>query len=83
MPGDVIGFAAVILIFGLPFAAIYAWYRSRKLKTEKRLAAIAKGVAVPMEPELPHPARSRRAGILLGGRTGLLDCVRAGFARGA
>ncbi len=65
MPEDVIGFAAVILIFGLPFAAIYAWYRSRKLKTEERLAAIAKGMTVPMEPELPHPARSRRAGILL------------------
>ena len=62
---DVTGLAAVILVCSIPLAAIYAYYRVRKLKTEERLAAIAKGVAVPMEPELPHPARSRRAGILL------------------
>ena len=63
--GDLIGLAAVILVCSIPLAAIYAYYRVRKLKTEERLAAIAKGVAVPLEPELPHPARSRRAGILL------------------
>ena len=37
----------------------------RKLRTEERLAALARGVTVPMEPELSHAARSRRAGILL------------------
>jgi Domain of unknown function (DUF6249) len=37
----------------------------KKLRTEERLAAIARGVSVPMEPELPQAARSRRAGILL------------------
>jgi uncharacterized RDD family membrane protein YckC len=37
----------------------------RKLRTEERLAAMARGVNVPMEPELPETARSRRAGILL------------------
>jgi hypothetical protein len=65
MSGDVVGFAAVIMIFGIPLAAIYAWYRVRRLRTEERLAAIARGVDVPMEPELTQVARSRRAGILL------------------
>lgn len=60
-----IGFAAVVLSFGVPFAIIYAWYRARRLRTEERLAAIAKGVAVPIADELPPHARSRRAGILL------------------
>ncbi len=60
-----IGLVAVILAFSLPLAAIYAWYRMRKLRTEERLAAIAKGVAVPMADELPPHARSRKAAILL------------------
>ncbi|MGC1965769.1 MAG: DUF6249 domain-containing protein [Candidatus Acidiferrales bacterium] len=62
---DPIGFAAVVLSFSVPLAAIYAWYRVRKLRTEERLAAIAKGVSVPMADELPPHARSRKAGILL------------------
>lgn len=65
MDGDWVGFAAVVLVCGIPLAAIYAYYRIRKLRTEERLAAIAKGVAIPLQPELPQPARSRRAGILL------------------
>ncbi len=60
-----IGFAAVVLAFSVPLAAIYAWYRVRKLRTEERLAAIAKGVQVPIAEELPHHARSRHAAILL------------------
>ena len=60
-----IGFAAVVLSFSVPLAAIYAWYRVRKLRTEERLAAIAKGVPVPISDELPPHARSRKAGILL------------------
>ncbi len=44
---------------------MYTFYRVRQLRTEERLAAIAKGVSVPMEPELSQAARSRRAGILL------------------
>jgi uncharacterized membrane protein (DUF485 family) len=60
-----IGFAAVVLAFSVPLAAIYAWYRVRKLKTEERLAAIAKGVQVPIAEELPPHARSRHAAILL------------------
>ena len=62
---EAVGFAAVVLSLGIPFAAIYAWYRVRRLRTEERLAAIAKGVAVPFADELPPHARSRRTGILL------------------
>src|SRR5579864_1122008 len=61
------GLVAVIMIFGMPVAllAMYTFYRVRKLRTEERLAAINRGVSVPMEPELPEGARSRRSGILL------------------
>jgi hypothetical protein len=62
---DPTGFAAVVLALGIPIAAIYAWFRVQKLRSEERLAAIAKGVAVPVSEELPPYARSRRAGILL------------------
>ena len=65
MGGDLVGLVAVIMIFGIPMAGMYTYYRVRKLRTEERLAAIARGVNVPMEPDLPHVARSRRAGILL------------------
>lgn len=60
------GLAAVIMIFGMPTAAIalYVFYRVRKLRTEERLAAIQRGVNVPMEPELSQAAHSRRYGIL-------------------
>jgi hypothetical protein len=50
---------------GIPLGALYTYYRVRQLCSEERLAAIAKGVSVPMEPELTQAARSRRAGILL------------------
>lgn len=65
MSGDLVGLVAVIMIFGIPMAGMYTFYRVRKLRTEERLAAIARGVNVPMEPDLPHAARSRRSGILL------------------
>lgn len=55
----------VVMSFSVPLALIYAWYRARKLRTDERLAAIAKGVSVPMADELPPHARSRKAGILL------------------
>jgi len=60
-----IGLVAVVLAFSVPLAAIYAWYRVRKLRTEERLAAIAKGVPVPIAEDLPPHARSRHAAILL------------------
>jgi hypothetical protein len=65
--GDIVGLAAVVMLFGIPLAgmALYTYYRVNKLRTEERLAAIARGVSVPMEPELSQTARSRRAGILL------------------
>ena len=65
MGGELIGLVAVILGMGVPLGALYTYYRVRKLRSEERLAAIARGVAIPMEPELNQAARSRRAGILL------------------
>ncbi len=61
------GLAAVIMFLGMPTAIIgmYTFYRVRKLRSEERLAAIQRGVTVPMEPELSEAARSRRSGILL------------------
>jgi hypothetical protein len=61
------GLVAVIMIFGMPTSVLgmYSFYRVRKLRTEERLAAISRGVSVPMEPELAEAARSRRSGILL------------------
>lgn len=60
------GLAAIVMIFGMPTAALamYTFYRVRKLRTEERLAAIQRGVNVPMEPDLSEAARSRRSGIL-------------------
>jgi hypothetical protein len=65
MDHDLIGLAAVVMTLGIPMAALYTFYRVRKLRSEERMAALARGVNVPMEPELPHGARSRRSGILL------------------
>jgi hypothetical protein len=62
---NITGLVAVIMIFGIPIAAMYTFYRVRRLRTEERIAALARGVDVPMQPELPEAARSRRAGILL------------------
>jgi hypothetical protein len=53
------------MIFGIPMAAMYTFYHVRKLRTEERLAALARGVNVPMQPELSEAARSRRSGTLL------------------
>ncbi len=67
MGGDLTGLVAVTMLFGIPVLAIimYTFYRVRKLASEERMAALARGVNVPMEPELSQAARSRRAGILL------------------
>ena len=65
--GELTGLAAVIMLFGMPVALLgmYTFYRVRKLRTEERLAAMQRGVPVPMEPDLTQAAHSRRAGILL------------------
>ncbi len=65
MDGNAVGLVAVSLFFGIPLAAMYTYYRVRKLRTEERLAAIARGTNVAMEPDLSEAARSRRWGILL------------------
>jgi uncharacterized protein DUF6249 len=65
MGGELIGLVAVVLGMGVPLGALYTYYRVRKLRSEERLAAIARGVEIPVEPELTQAARSRRAGILL------------------
>jgi hypothetical protein len=62
--GDVIGLVAVVLSVGIPIAAMVTYYRVRKLRSEERLAAIARGVEIPMEPEASQAGRSRRWGIL-------------------
>lgn len=65
MNGDLVGLVAVIMTLGIPLGGMYTYYRVRKLRSEERMAALARGVNVPMEPELSQVARSRRAGILL------------------
>jgi hypothetical protein len=65
MDGNFIGLVAVTLFFGIPLAAMYTYYRVRRLRTEERLAAIARGANVAMEPDLSEAAHSRRWGILL------------------
>ena len=65
MSDNIVPVVAIIMVFGIPMAALYTYYRVRKLRTEERLAAIARGVSVPMEPELSQAARTRRSGILL------------------
>jgi hypothetical protein len=65
MDGQLIGLVAVILTLGIPLAGMYTYYRVRKLRSEERLAAIARGVNIPMVAELSETARSRRSGILL------------------
>jgi hypothetical protein len=65
MGGELIGLVAVILTCGIPLAGMYTYYRVRKLRTEERMTAIARGAEIPMEQELSQFARSRRSGILL------------------
>lgn len=65
MGGEMIGLVAVILSLGIPIAGMYTFYCVRKLRTEERLAALARGQNIPFEPDLSQAARSRRAGILL------------------
>jgi len=65
MDENIIGLAAVIMSLGIPMAGMYTFFRVRKLRSEERLAAIARGANVPMEAELSEGARSRRSAILL------------------
>ena len=65
MDNSIIGLVAVVMSLGIPLGGMYLYYRVRKLRTEERLAAIARGADIPMVPELSPVARSRKAGILL------------------
>lgn len=65
MTGEFIGLVAVILTCGIPVAGMYTYYHVRKLRSQERLAALARGVEIPMVADLSESARSRRAGILL------------------
>jgi hypothetical protein len=60
-----IGLVAVILSLGIPMAGMYTYFRVKKLKTDERMAAIARGVAVPFEEPIAPAARSRKNAILL------------------
>lgn len=63
--GEIIGLVAVVLSLGIPMAGMYTYFRVKKLRAEERMAAIARGVAVPFETEVTPAARSRKYGILL------------------
>src|ERR1700730_9070400 len=65
MENGLIGLVAVVMTLGIPLGAMYTYYHICQLRSEERLAAIARGVEIPMEPELSQGARSRRWGILL------------------
>ena len=52
MDGDLVPVVAIVMSLGIPIAALYTFYRVRKLRSEERIAALARGVNVPMEPEL-------------------------------
>ncbi|HEY2821473.1 MAG TPA: DUF6249 domain-containing protein [Candidatus Acidoferrum sp.] len=65
MTGEFIGLVAVILTCGIPVAGMYTYYHVRKLRSQERLAAMARGVEIPMVADLSESARSRRAAILL------------------
>jgi hypothetical protein len=62
---NMIGLVAVIMAFGIPLGAFYTYYHVRKLRSQERLAALARGAEIPMVPELSPGASSRRWGILL------------------
>jgi hypothetical protein len=73
---NTIGLVAVILSLGFPLGAMYTYYSLRKLRSQERLAAMARGVEIPMEPELSEGTRSRRWGILLvSGALGYLAAI--------
>ncbi|HVR27312.1 MAG TPA: DUF6249 domain-containing protein [Candidatus Polarisedimenticolia bacterium] len=65
MDGNFVGLAAVVMALGIPMATLYTLFRVRKWRSDERMAAIARGIDVPMRAGLSEAARSRRSGILL------------------
>jgi hypothetical protein len=63
--GGTVGLVAVVLLLGIPMAAMYTYFRVKKLKADERMAAMARGVTIPFEEPVPPAARSRKNAILL------------------
>jgi hypothetical protein len=63
--GGLIGLAAVVLSLGIPMAAMYTYFRVKKLRSDERTAAIARGVAVPFAADVSPVASSRKNAIIL------------------
>ena len=60
---DMTGLAGIVMFFSVPLAALsfYTYYRVCKLRSEERMAAIARGVTSQMSPIFP---KSRGPGVL-------------------
>jgi hypothetical protein len=58
MGGELIGLVAVVLGMAVPLGAMYTYYRVRQLRSEERLAAIAR-----IEPGGTFPPRRHPAGV--------------------
>ncbi|HEV2289253.1 MAG TPA: hypothetical protein VGR81_09905 [Candidatus Acidoferrales bacterium] len=67
MSDNIVGLAAVVMALAFPLAMVWAWawQRGRKFRADERIAALARGIQVPFEADLPQPAASRRTAILL------------------
>lgn len=73
--GGMIGLVAVVLSLGIPMAAMYTYFRVKKLRVDERIAAVARGVNIPFEEPIPPAARSRKSAILLiTGAIGFIAC---------
>src|SRR5256885_14758173 len=80
MGGDVIGLVAVILSLGIPIAGMFTYYRVRKLRSEERLAAVARGVGISMGAGGFPVWRLRRFGIFcISGAVGFIATVSGNF----
>ena len=77
------GLAAVVMIFGMPTAVLgmYTFYRVRKLRTEERLAAMQRGVSVPIEPDLTEATPGARE--FCSSPAGLATCWLSPLWRGS
>ena len=79
----VIPVAAFAMVLGIVIVANIANYHARKLKSEERMAAIAKGIPLPPEPDPDHAVLADRnpayyAQRARGFRTGGIICVSIG-----
>lgn len=81
----IVPIAAFIMVLGIVIAKEIAEYHVRKLKTEERLAAIAKGVPLPPDLALEDgrgqhpPTAEERERHARGLRTGGIACIAVGI----